>query len=1081
MSIPVTRTRIILPRRRPDLLSRERLLDMLDDLLDYKLILISAPAGYGKTSLLVDLAHQVEYPVCWYSLDSLDQDFQRFLAHFISAIQHRFPDFGENSLSVLENVSPNQMDHSRLVRTIVNDVFEHIDEHFAMVLDDYHLVEDNEDINLFMNRLVQEMDENFHQVISSRTLLSLPDLPLMVGRSQVKGLSFEELSFRPDEIQALMQEKYHQVISEQQAQRIAERTDGWVTGLLLSAETMWKGLTGQTRVTLASGVDLYDYLAQQVLDQQSPELRSFLLRSSLLEEFNAPLCEAILGDPPQGESWPSMLAKVMQYNLFVQPLEDEGTWIRYNHLFRDFLQERLTIERPEEKERLLRRMIEVYTEREEWEKAYFVCQQLGDHETTATLVEQAGIPMMIKGRIATLANWIDTIPQATLNKHPNIVARRGAASMMLGNVEEGSTFLNKAEESLRGTDSVDKLNLSRTLVWQSTIHRFQGNYKKSLSYANEVLNMIHEKGEDITRIKAEAFREMGLGYYRLGKVNQALDPLIKAINLYSSIGEEKDEALVNMDIGLTSMYVGKYKTASTHYQNALQLWQKNNNITQLANLLNNMGVLANLQGEYTQAKEYFQKALKRAQESGYRRTEGFVLTSLGDLYADLEAYTAVKENYAQAQEIAQEIGDQYLLNYLDITQASLSRKLQKHVRAHNLLDDVEPYIEESGSSYESGLHNLERGKLYLSEGKAEKAVLLLETAVREFESGGQRVESAQAHLYLAQAYQDEGSQESAVHHISRAFQTASILQSLHPLIHSGREVKPALRAAQSTSQIGDQVSQLLDAIREFEKELPSLQYAIYKDEDELELFIPGLSIQALGRAQVKRHGKVVTASEFTNQRAVRELFYFLLVHPDGLRKRAIGQALWPNSAPEELKRQFKNAVYRLRRALGKEVVLYDQEEKRYRFNWGLDYRYDVEDFRTHLSRAHNAETEEELKTALENAITLYRHPYLPRVSHLWVEPIRNRLFRQYKDAVLTLAELHLDAGDFEKSVQTCQRLLIIDPCQERAHRLSMRAHAALGDRAAVARQYQSCRKALSQDLDTSPSPETEELYRRLMD
>ncbi|MFO8035100.1 MAG: bacterial transcriptional activator domain-containing protein [Anaerolineales bacterium] len=461
--------------------------------------------------------------------------------------------------------------------------------------------------------------------------------------------------------------------------------------------------------------------------------------------------------------------------------------------------------------------------------------------------------------------------------------------------------------------------------------------------------------------------------------------------------------------------------------------------------------------------------------------EGFVLTSLGDLYADLEAYTAVKENYQQAQEIAREISDQYLLNYLDITQASLARKIKKHVQAHHLLDDVEPQIQESGSSYESGLLHLERGKLYLSEGKPEEAIPLLESAVREFESGGQKVECAQAHLHVAQAYYDDENSESCVHHISKAFQTASILESLHPLIHSGREVKSALRAAQSSTQVGDQVSSLLDAIRDFEKELPSLQFTIYQGEEELELFIPGLTIQTMGRAQVKRHGKIVTAPEFTNQRAVRELFFFLLVHPDGLRKRAIGQALWPDSSPEELKRQFKNAVYRLRRALGKEVVIYDQGEKRYRFNWGLDYRYDVEDFRTQLSRAHNAESEKEQIPALESALSLYRHPYLPRVSHLWVEPIRNRLFRQFKDAVLTLAELYLDGALYEKAVQTCQRLLSIDPCQERAHRLSMRAHAALGDRAAVARQYQSCRKALSKDLDTSPSPETEELYHRLMD
>ena len=1078
MSIPVTRTRIILPRRRPDLVSRERLLEMLDDLLEYKLILVSAPAGYGKTSLLVDLAHQVEYPVCWYSLDSLDQDFQRFLAHFISAIQHRFPDFGHNSLSVLENASLSKNDRSRLVRTIVNDAFEHIDEHFTMVLDDYHLVEDNDDINLFLNRLIKEMDENYHQIISSRTLLNLPDLPLMVGRSQVKGLSFEELAFRPQEIQTLMQEKYHQVISEKQAQNIAERTDGWVTGLLLSAETMWKGLTGHARVSQASGVDLYDYLAQQVLDQQLPEFRSFLLRSSLLEEFNASLCEAVLGDPPEGETWSSLIAKVMQYNLFVQPLENEGTWLRYNHLFRDFLQERLSIERPEEKNRLLHKMIEVFSEWKEWEKAYSICQQLGKDQITAQLIKSAGGEMIKKGQLNTLARWTDALPERVLDEHPLLLARRGAVAMMLGDVKKGLPLLNEAERIQRSNNDIS--DLIKTLVWQASANRFLGNYQESLKYAEEALNL-SEDNKEYRMTRAEALKTKGLTLFRLGNSKNALQTLQKSIDLYIEIENTYNAAQVNMDLGMIYMQLGQYSQANNHNREALQEWERENNITQKANMLNNMGVLANLQGHYLQAKEHFQRALEFARESGYQRVEGFILTSLGDLYADLEAYTAVKENYTQSKEISREIGNQYLLNYLDITQASLARKLQKHVRAHHLLDDAEPYIKESGSSYERGLFNLERGKLYLSENQTQKSIPLLEAAVRDFENGGQRIEAAQAHLHLAQAHDFEENRESSIHHIRKAFQTSSVLESLHPLIHSGREVKSALRAAQSNDRLGTQVSRFLDAIRDFEKELPSLQHAIYQDEEELELFIPGLSIQALGRAQVKRHGKAVSAPEFTNQRTVRELFFFLLVHPDGLRKRAIGQALWPESSPEELKRQFKNAVYRLRRALGKEVVIYDQSEKRYRFNWGLDYRYDVEDFRTQLSRAHNAESDQEQTAALESAISFYRHPYLPRVTQLWVEPIRNRLFRRFKDAVLTLAELYLDFKEYENSIHTCQRLLSIDPCQERAHRLSMRAHAALGDRAAVARQYQSCRKALSQDLDTSPSPETDELYRELMD
>jgi len=237
MSNSITRTKVIIPRRHHDLLTRQRLLSMLDDLLEYRLILIAAPAGYGKTSLLVDLADQVEYPVCWLALDSLDKNFLRFINYFVAAIQEQFTEFGVASFSLINNLGGGDIDQEQVLRTIINDLYDHVQEHFALVLDDFHLIDSSLEINQFINRFVQEMDENFHLVIASRTLLGLPDLPLMVGRSQVKGLSFEELAFHPDEIITLLRNNYHQELSNQDAERIAEETEGWITGLLLYAET----------------------------------------------------------------------------------------------------------------------------------------------------------------------------------------------------------------------------------------------------------------------------------------------------------------------------------------------------------------------------------------------------------------------------------------------------------------------------------------------------------------------------------------------------------------------------------------------------------------------------------------------------------------------------------------------------------------------------------------------------------------------------------------------------------------------------------------------------------------------------
>ena len=138
----ITRTRILVPRRRPELLSRPRLVNgLMDMLVDSKLIIVAASAGYGKTSLLIEIAHHVEWPVCWYALDPLDQDPLRFAAHFIASLQLRFPKFGANSMGILQSMTQDRLNLDLLLAAIINDVYENITEHFIFVLDDYHLVD----------------------------------------------------------------------------------------------------------------------------------------------------------------------------------------------------------------------------------------------------------------------------------------------------------------------------------------------------------------------------------------------------------------------------------------------------------------------------------------------------------------------------------------------------------------------------------------------------------------------------------------------------------------------------------------------------------------------------------------------------------------------------------------------------------------------------------------------------------------------------------------------------------------------------------------------------------------------------
>src|SRR6266498_5367605 len=279
-SIPISKTKIIVPHRRPELLSRPRLLESLTSLLDNKLLLLSAPAGYGKTSLLIDLANNVKMPVCWLSLDLLDRDPQRFLAYFIASLAEQFPRIGEASRPQLNRLKSIEQDAESLLITLTNEIYDQIEDDFLLIIDDFHLLDDFPIISTLVNRFLELVMENCHILLSSRTLPSLDDVTLMVAREQVAGLNHVELAFVPREAQALYAQNYHQHLSDEAAHELINQTSGWITGMVLSNSP------GMTRV---SGVDTFAYLAHQVLNQQPEYIREFLMRTALPEEFNSEL------------------------------------------------------------------------------------------------------------------------------------------------------------------------------------------------------------------------------------------------------------------------------------------------------------------------------------------------------------------------------------------------------------------------------------------------------------------------------------------------------------------------------------------------------------------------------------------------------------------------------------------------------------------------------------------------------------------------------------------------------------------------------------------------------------------------
>ncbi|HEY3476238.1 MAG TPA: hypothetical protein VGK56_16610, partial [Anaerolineales bacterium] len=407
----------------------------MKSLLDNKLLLLSAPAGYGKTSLLIDLAHHINMPVCWLSLDLLDRDPQRFLAYLIASLAEQFPRIGEASRPQLNRLKSIEQDAESLLVTLTNEIYDQIVEDFLLIIDDFHLLDDFPVISSLVNRFLALVVENCHVLLSSRTLPNLDDVTLMVAREQVAGLSHVELAFIPREAQALYAQNYHQHLSEEAAREMIEETSGWITGMVLSNSP------GMTRV---SGVDTFAYLGHQVLNQQPGPVREFLMRSSLPDEFNSEFCEIVLGPLySEPQNWFEFMGLIFEKNLFVLPVGEDGRWLRYHPLFREFLQTRLKEERPHEIQPILERMVVAYEKAGEWEKAYFTCKQLNDPGALAGVIERSGTAML-QTALVTLEGWINSLPPALLRTRPGLISLRGPILALKGNLDESNQLLNTA-------------------------------------------------------------------------------------------------------------------------------------------------------------------------------------------------------------------------------------------------------------------------------------------------------------------------------------------------------------------------------------------------------------------------------------------------------------------------------------------------------------------------------------------------------------------------------------------------------------------------------------------------------------
>ncbi len=454
--MPILATKLNIPRLRPNVVLRPRLIERLNEGLHRKLTLISAPAGFGKTTLVSEWLAGGPRPIAWLSLDEGENDPARFLTYLVAALQTIAATIGERVLSTLQSPQPPP---EAILTALLNDLTT-IQDQFVLVLDDYHMISAKA-VDQALTYLVEHLPQQMHLVIATREDPALP-LARLRARDHLTEVRADDLRFTPSEAAAFLNQAMGLTLSAQDIVALERRTEGWIAGLQLAALSLQghEDAAGFIRSFTGSHHFVLDYLLEEVLGQQPERVQRFLLRTSILDRMSGPLCDAVVLDP--SISGQATLDYLEHANLFIIPLDDERRWYRYHHLFADLLRLRLhqsiassPAEAQSQVNELHLRASLWYEDHDLEIEAFQHAVAAHDVERAARLVEGKGMPLHFRGAVTPVLHWLESLPKTALNARPSLWVMYASALTMTGILSGVEEKLQAAEAAMQGTEPDD--------------------------------------------------------------------------------------------------------------------------------------------------------------------------------------------------------------------------------------------------------------------------------------------------------------------------------------------------------------------------------------------------------------------------------------------------------------------------------------------------------------------------------------------------------------------------------------------------------------------------------------------------
>ncbi len=609
MAVPLLTTKLYIPRARPELVSRPRLIERLNAGLlrqsggfARKLTLVSAPAGFGKTTLLSEWVAGCgqRARVAWLSLDEGDNDLARFLAYFVAALQTIEGEAGRGLLAALQ--SPGAVNVKLILTTLLNEIAG-LPANLALVLDDYHVIE-SQPVDNALAFTLDHLPPRMHLVIATRTDPTLPLSRLRAG-GQMTEIRAADLRFTLDEITTFLDKVMGLTLSAENVVALETRTEGWIAGLQLAALSM-QGLkrSGDIAdfVNRFTGSNRYiqDYLADEVLQQRPKGTKDFLLQTSILNRLSGPLCDAVRFGyaetlyrsrgtassegtaVTEQKNSQAILEALEAANLFIVPLNNERRWYRYHHLFADLLRQRLhqnppPLSSPPMGGKEGGRVAELHIRASAWYEengleleALRHAAAANDFERAARLVEGDGNPLYHRGAVTPVLNWLESLPASLLETRPSLWVMYAEVLMTRGRIANAEEAYQAAEAALQDAkqDASTRDLLGRIANGRASLAGLRRQPEAVIALARRSLELLRPEN---LAIRGAASLSLGLAHRLQGDRTAASQAFAEAIANGQTAGHIIVTMLATASLGDMQAGGGQLRQAAQTYQHALRL------------------------------------------------------------------------------------------------------------------------------------------------------------------------------------------------------------------------------------------------------------------------------------------------------------------------------------------------------------------------------------------------------------------------------------------------------------------------------------------------------------------------------